>query len=249
MFMVNESPFECAGARGVRWGAVPDSLAAQLGPWLDGVVPPQARALKPDTVWQIGALCVKRFAPPSSLRDRLRDFPALRAARLHFTLLPARTPQSLAALDGGRRGSLLVCEFVSGVLLQQAWSTDARSRAALAPFMATLNRHGWFHGDLHAHNMIWNGGEWVLLDLDGVRPRLHALLKRRRIEHQWARLAVALVEYDGVRGSFESYLEGMKLGWPRDEAWRRITARAAALAPQWDPRRFADRASRGRPEA
>jgi tRNA A-37 threonylcarbamoyl transferase component Bud32 len=99
-----------------------------------------------------------------------------------------------------------------------------------------MHAGGVFHGDLHVRNMLWNGREWVLLDLESLRHPLRALRRRRIIEDQWARLVCSLGGREGVQASFEAYLREAGLGWEPAEAWRRVERRARAIAPEWAPR-------------
>ena len=229
---------EIGGARGLRYDTVPGELLDSLPHFLDGLPAANAETLKIGSVWRVGDACVKRFEPRRELKDWLRASPALRSAELHFALAPVRTPRPIVALErrGGRGGSLLVAEFVRGSFLQRSWDSSAAARARLPLFFADLNARGYFHGDLHARNLLWNGDAWVLIDLEGVRPRAHGWLLRRRIEDQWSRLVCALEPRDGLRESFESYLDAMQLAWPRDRTWNRIERRARAIAPKWAPR-------------
>jgi hypothetical protein len=224
--------------RGIRYGEVPGELERALEVCLEGRDPPGGDALKPGFVWRIGSWCVKRFEPRSGLRRIVESSPAARSAELHFAL-PVRTPRPLAHVerDAGRGGSLLVSEFVEGRFLIRSWREDPAARAALPAMLAALNRPGWFHGDLHARNLLWSGREWVCIDLAAIRPRLHAMLRRRRVIDEWGRVACALGADEGVRAAFERYLETLGLSWDRERAWSRVAELARELAPSWAPDR------------
>jgi hypothetical protein len=154
-----------------------------------------------------------------------------------------RTPAPLVALEqreGPRRGAgVLVSEFIDGRWLHRLWDDDPAARAAFPRFMAEMHRARVFHGDLNARNMLWNGHEWVLLDLEGLRTGLQAMFPERLIEAQWVRLAATLRLRPGVRELFEAYLG--EAGTPGDGAklWKRIEQGAASLRAQWDAQRSA----------
>lgn len=241
--MVERIPYSVGELSGVRYGDVPSRIEQALPDCIGGRAPAGASELKPGVVWRFGPWCVKRFDPLGPARRLVARSPAERSAELHFEL-PVRSPRPLAHLerDGGRRGSLLVAEFVEGAFLIRAWREDPAARAALPAMLATLNSAGWFHGDLHTRNLLWNGAEWVLIDLAAIRPRLHGLWRRRRVLDQWGRIACALGGQPGVREALESYLGAVEAGrggsaWSREDAWKRVAARADELSGSWAPRR------------
>jgi hypothetical protein len=227
------APFEIEGARGIRFGEVPRELAATLATFLDARPPTDAAVLKPGAVWRVGAWAIKRFEPPSKFVDHFRPLAAMRSAEVFFELAPVRAPRPLLAVAREDGTSLLVAEFIDGRFLQAAWRESSAARDALPPFFAELNTRGFFHGDLHARNVIWNGTEWVLIDLEGLRPRIHRWNLRRRVVDQWARLVCALGHLDDLRASFERYADAMQLTSARDAVWSSVQARAARLAPKW----------------
>ncbi len=235
--MSERIPYAVGELRGVRYGDVPAEIERALAECLAGRDPEGGVALKPGVVWRVGGNCIKRFEPLGGARRLVASSPASRSAELHFEL-PVRTPRPLLHLerDGGRGGSLLVAEYVEGAFLIRAWRQDPKARAALPAMLADLNRDGWFHGDLHARNLLWDGAEWVLIDLAAIRPRWHGLLRRRRVVDQWGRLACSLREQPGLREAFEAYLDAVRARGDRDAAWKRVEQRAAELAPKWAPR-------------
>jgi hypothetical protein len=242
--MIERIAYSAGELRGVRYGAVPSDVELALEACIDGCDPAGGTAVKPGVVWRVGPWCIKRFEPMRAARRLVARSPAERSAELHFEL-PVRSPRPLAHLEreGGRRGSLLVAEFVEGSFLIRAWREDAKARSELPAMLAALNSGGWFHGDLHTRNLLWNGAEWVLIDLAAIRPRLHGLLRRRRVLDQWSRIACALRGHEGVREAFERYLEAMEgsarrgSSWNGESAWKRVMARADELADSWAPRR------------
>ena len=90
--------------------------------------------------------------------------------------------------------------------------------------MAALYRHGVLHGDLHPRNLIWDGRDWVLLDLDAIRHPLHRLFARRRIEEKWGRVLFSLDGDSSVRDGFAAFLREAKLPWDPGRAWSRVQA-------------------------
>jgi hypothetical protein len=234
--------FECGGARGFRYGELPAELAVALPRWLErGVLGKgEGQVLKTGAVWRVGDLVVKLYAPREGF-DAWRPSPALRAAELAAEL-PVRTPAPIVALEqrrDPRRGAgVLVSEFVEGRWLHRLWDDDPAARAAFPGFMAAMHKARVLHGDLNARNLLWNGREWVLLDLDGLRVGMQALFPERLIEAQWVRLVATLRLRPGVRELFLDYAREMATG-DAEARWRRIEGGAAGLRAEWDALRGA----------
>ena len=186
------------GARGRVYARLPAGIAEAVPRWLRQGLAGQAEPLKPPSVWRLGGLVVKVFAPPSVF-GWVRPHRAVRSAERYFWCLPLRSPRPLVAAGRGIGGaSLLVREHVAGELLKHLWEQgDGRAEDSLARFLARMARHGIAHGDLHPRNLLWNGDEWVLLDVDGLRHGLHD--PGRVLRGQWARFALHLGDEERVR--------------------------------------------------
>lgn len=233
--------WSCAGARGFRYGELPDAIARRAPVWLAQRSVAEGAELKAGRVWRVEGFAVKLSGPSRALKDALRASSAIRSADLHARLAPVRTPRPVLALEQ-RRGpflaeSLLVSEFVEGPSLAQAWDADARAAEALPGFLAALHRQGVFHGDLHPMNLIWSRPEWVLIDVAALRHPLRRLRARRLVLEQWAQLLLRLAPAERVRASFEAYLDETASGWDRDRAWATVVARADSI---WKRRRGVD---------
>jgi predicted unusual protein kinase regulating ubiquinone biosynthesis (AarF/ABC1/UbiB family) len=156
---------------------------------------------------------------------------------MHFRLLPVASPRPFVALDVRRARALelglLVSEFVDGLRLDQVWKSDERAVRAVPGFFAAMNARGVFHGDFHTGNALWNGREWVLLDLEGVRHRLRALLRRRLAVDLWARILVTMGDEARVRELFGAYLAIARPLADEGELWKAVRRRRDALAPKW----------------
>jgi serine/threonine protein kinase len=126
--------------------------------------------------------------------------------------------------------SLLVTEYIEGPSLAEAWGRDASACAAFPRFLAALHRRGIFHGDLHPGNLLWNGTEWVLIDLAALRHPLRTLRRRRLILDQWAELALRLEPDARLSTAFEAYLGAAGLAWERGRTWERVLERARRAA-------------------
>jgi hypothetical protein len=217
------------GARGTAYGEIGPELAAALAGWIAGELP-QGTALKAPDVFRCGELVVKFFPRRSRLIRWLRKTPALRSAERYFGLLPIPSPRPLLALEGvgrERDQSLLVSEYVAGPHLWEVWRDDGEARAALPGFLATMHRQRVLHGDLHPRNLLWSGGKWVLLDVDGVRHWFH--VTARVIRGQWARLLLALRDEAGLELAYRSYLALLGSAQDPDQGWRAIRARAERM--------------------
>lgn len=184
------------GLVGRAYATPTPELLAALARWLDARAVPEGTPLKAPDVHRLGDLVVKLFTQPN-LFGWLRAPRAVRSAERHFWCLPLRSPRPLLAAGETRGPSLLVREHVSGELLKDVWRNDAHAEEALAAFLAGMERHGVVHGDLHPRNLLWTGSDWVLLDVDGLRHRLHDPV--RVLTGQWARFVFHLGDEERVR--------------------------------------------------
>lgn len=217
-------------ASGLRLGELPAEIEERLGRWLSEGAVPEGEEIKAGRVFRFGSWAVKFFEESWDPRRWIRRSAAVRTLFLSRRLLPIATPQPLVALEQGRglhqRRSLLVSAFVEGLFLDEAWDRgEERAVASFPSFMADMHRRGVFHGDLHLRQLIWNGSQWVLLDVDGMRHGMRTLLPRRLIENHWARVVHSLRGREGLRAYFERYLDEMGSGWERERAWRRVMER------------------------
>ena len=241
--------FEIGGARGFRYGEIPAGIAEALPGWLErGSVQVEAgpggevcEELKPDTVWRVGSWAVKVYARRGGLEGRFRQSQALRAAEL-ARLLPVRTPTPLLALEQRsgprRRSGLTVSEYIEGRWLHRLWDDEPAAREAFPAFMADMHAKGVFHGDLNVRNMLWDGSEWVLLDLEGIRGGLRKRLPRRLIEAQWVRVIATLRGRPGARELYEAYARETGTAIRESERqWEQIERRARRTVARWDAKR------------
>lgn len=213
--------------RGWAYAELPDGLVARLEAWLGSGPDAECETLKPARVWRWRDVVVKRFEPDGFERLGWRASGATRAARKHFAVLPIRTPRPLAVIESARGASLLASEHIAGPALHVAWREHPAAAAALPAFVAQMHAHDVFHGDLHPGNALWNGREWVLLDLDGLRHPLRIVLRRRRIvADQWSRLYFGLRGDPALRAAFDAYADARALGSGREAIWRAALAGA-----------------------
>jgi Lipopolysaccharide kinase (Kdo/WaaP) family len=221
----------------VRFGDVPDDLERALPRFLDGRPGEGAETLKAGRVHRLGAWVVKVAGPSSGRLARLRRSPLRRELDLALRLRAVRTPRPLCLVEE-RHGlaverGLLVTEFVAGRHLPELWG-DARAVAAFPAFLARMHAARVYHGDLHPLNSIWDGTEWVLIDLASLRRGLHKLLGRRLVERQWMRLVHNLTYGDPdafgrVRELFARYRELSGAAGDVEPAWERVCAGARRL--------------------
>jgi tRNA A-37 threonylcarbamoyl transferase component Bud32 len=158
-----------------------------------------------------------------------------------------RTPRPLFALQDrviGWSAAWLAMEYVDGAHVHEVLRSDEAALAALPSFMATMHRRGVLHGDLNVWNLLWNGNEWVVIDLDGIRGPLHRVRRRAIADQQWERLAGTLRDVEFTRPLYLRYLETMGESSEMSSRWTRIEERARARSAHYD-RILAERASRG----
>jgi aminoglycoside phosphotransferase (APT) family kinase protein len=226
-------PYRLGPARGFRYGPVPADVESALPRWLSTREVDGGVEIKPRRVYRYGAWLVKLTGASRAAKDVLRRSSAVRIADLHAQLLPVRTPRPLVALET-RQGpflaaSVLVAEFVEGPSLREAFGRDARATEALGPFLARLHRRGVFHGDLHPENAIWDGSEWVLIDVASLRHPLRRLRRRHLILEQWAQFAFRLGASRALEACLGRYLAEAGLAWDPTEAWAEVVRRGERI--------------------
>lgn len=223
-------PIAIAGHRGYRYAELAPSLARALPAWLEQRTVSGGVEIKRGRVHRSGDYLVKFFGPETQLRARLRPAAAIRSADRHVAVRAVRTPKPYAALERRERGrvlgSMLVTEFVEGGFLSELWGEDRAAMQAFPEFMARMVRGGVFHGDFHLQNAVWDGAQWVLLDLGAVRHAFRNLFSRRVIETQWARAWLGLERPPEFRASFEAFLVAAQLPWDPADAWERVRIRS-----------------------
>jgi hypothetical protein len=224
-------PLSVDGFRGFRYDALDAEVEAALSGWLSTGTVAGAEVLKPGAVHRWRDLVVKFGGPHRRLADRLRPAPAIREADLHAALLPIPTPRPLVALARRELGAVIaelhVAEYVPGEHLHELFRTNAEAVERFPAFIAGMHVRGVFHGDLHTSNAIWNGTEWVLLDLDGIRHGLHRVRRQRMILNQWALLSFHVEAQVGasdaeLRPLFEDYARRSGLVPDVAASWERV---------------------------
>ncbi len=182
--------------------------------------------------YRLGERVVKYYRG-GKLRDALRPSAAVRAALAYPKLLPIRSPKPACAFEV-RRGlrlerSLILCEFVDGPLLGQAWGHVPEAERALGPFLADMHERRIYHGVMKWDHLVWNRGEWVVLDTESLRHPLRKLFPRGLAERQWASLALDLGPSEALERAFQSYLAARKLDWDPVRTWRSIEWRRGEI--------------------
>lgn len=210
-------------------GAAPD-LEARARRWFEAGPGPGDVVIKPERVWRCGSLAVKRFPAQLSVRLGLRRSGARLNAALHYALAPVRTPTPWMILEARNGESLLVCEFIEGRFLGAMWNEGGPGVEAFPHFMAAMHTRGIFHGDFHLFNALWDGRDWVLLDLEGLRHALRRMRRRSLILDHWGRVHFSLRGARGLKDCFATYAKAAGLGWEVERVWPRIVALSAAMA-------------------
>ena len=225
----SREPIRLGAFEGFRYAELPKGFPERVLPWLEAGTVPDGRALKAPSVFRTGELCVKFFGPSARPLDRVRRSPAVRSADAHRALLPLKSPRPYLAVERRERGtigeSVLVSEYVDGRTPLELYGTDDRALEAFPHFLARMHDQRLFHGDFHLQNMLWDGRDWFLLDLVGLRHPLRNLARRRLIEGQWARIAFELENDPGLRKPFDAFVDAAGLTWDKDAAWSRVQRR------------------------
>jgi len=185
--------------------------------------------IKPGRVYGHGPWIVKMFTTGRRIRDSLRPVAAVRCARHHARLQCVRTPRPIATLQVPDGRSLVVLQRIHGRTLDRIVAAgEPEPTEAFVRMMVAMHRSRTFHGDLHPDQLIWDGHDWYLLDLDGLRHPLRALFRRPVIERQWARLGRS-IPVEHLERPFLRYLELAGWGWEPARAWQRVLRRRDAL--------------------
>ena len=234
------TPLRLGRARGFAYAPLPPGIAEDLERWLlerrvDG---PGTTVIKDRRVYRRGPHVYKFFPPGRRLRDAGRRFAAVRSAELSARLAPIATPAPLCAL-GLREGlfpgaSLLASAFVDGRTISEVWDRDARAMDALADVLARMHRRSLFHGDFHPGNMLWDGLDWYVIDVGGMRHPLRSLRATKLALDAWAELDRRLGSPASLEHAFRRYhaaLGPRAPGGAADEAWRRVAERSRELGP------------------
>lgn len=240
------SPARRGRAYGYQLAPLPADLLDRIPDWLRQGHVAGGEVIRPNRVYRYDQWLVKLYGRGHPIKDRFRRSAALRSAEWHFKVLPLRTAKPFLAVEtrswGLITGALLVTEFVRGPSLQDLWGKpDGETRQALqafSEFMAQMQSRRVYHHDVHPENFLWDGREWVLIDLDAMRRSRP--IGRRRSEKQWARLVFSArlhssrpgsdpAEEGRLRAMFEGYLVAAGLRWDREETWRRIWERSDQL--------------------
>jgi hypothetical protein len=226
--------FAVGGARGWSWGELDPNVRARLEAWLERGPDQDCETLKPGRVWRFRDVAVKRFPSEGLVRWGLRRSRARRTAELSLALEGVRTPRPIAALEARNGASLYVSEFVDGELLHRIWNAGGPGVEAFPRFLALLHARRVFHGDFHLQNAIWDGRDWVLIDLEGLRHPLRSLPHVKRMLDDWARVHFSLRGARGLRPAFERYLGALRedraIWGDADRAWTSIVERSRRLA-------------------
>lgn len=230
-------PYEFRGARGMCYAALPEGLELVLADLMSKGISADVETLKSERVWAWRDVVIKRSDPGNFFERRFRASPSTRAALAALRLAPVHTPLPILTLDVRTRGRLdsswLVMQRVRGQRMDTALKQDPRARAALPAFLATMHAHHVLHGDLNVYNAIWDGTQWHLIDLDGLRNPLHRLRLKSAAELQWARIAGALRETDSVRPLFLEYARLLRRT-DAEAAWTRIAQQAVIEAERYE---------------
>lgn len=149
------------------------------------------------------ALLIKRYNIKSPLHWLKRFWRPSRAwhswiegNRLDF--LGIATPRPLAVKEQRwlwmRGRAWLITELLAGEDLVARWSTYQDSRPpeaelqALDRLIASLIRERISHGDMKGHNLFWEDGRWLLIDLDAMQQHRSANSFARAYARDRARL-------------------------------------------------------------
>ncbi len=164
-------------------------------------------------------LVIKRYnikGPSHALSRALRPSRAwhswIEAHRLRFLGIP--TPRPLALIErrlGPLRGrAWLVSEHCPGPNLQARLASEEHLpqevAAAVRRLFAQLTESRIVHGDLKATNIIWNGRELCVLDLDAMRQHDSGAAWRRAWQRERARFLANWPQGSALRHEIEAEL-------------------------------------------
>ncbi len=238
-------PIRIGDYRGFRYAELEPDLLERVPRWLAEGRVSEGTDLKAGRVFRFGSCAVKFGNPRRRLRDSFRPSRAIRSADLHAKLLPIATPRPYLALEKraflGTQSDLLLCEFIAGQRLFDLWLSDRTAVAAFPTFLSELHARGIFHGDFHLENALWNGNTWYLIDLEGVRHRLHGIRARKFLEAHWAIVCFSL-EYHcrageaELRSLFDDYWNHLGRTAGREMRWNRIRRLVKRHWTNWNRR-------------
>jgi hypothetical protein len=222
--------FRIGPLRATAFAELETGLEQRARDWLERGPGPQDELLKRGRVWRHGKYAVKLFPARASVALGLRRSAARLNADLHERLFPVRTPEPYLVLESRAGSSLLVFEFIEGRFLTTLWDEGGPAVAAFPHFMALMHQNRVFHGDFHLYNVIWNGSDWLLLDLEGLRHALRRTRPRRLSMNQWGRVHLGLHGPRGLKQAFSTYVKAAGLAWDVEREWPKIVALSAQMA-------------------
>jgi len=229
------------GHRGFRYRELSPELLGLLPQWLRDLRVDGGQDLKRGQVFRWKDLVVKFGGARMRIRDRFRHGSALRAAEWYGRLKPIAMAQPYLAMESrslaGLHSQILVSEFIDGSFLHEIFREDTHAVEEYARFVAELHGRGFFHGDLHSLNLLWDGERWVLIDVEGFRGGLHRLRPARLVAQHWGLISSNLMGYAAategeLRSIFEAYMDYSDRSLNRDKVWcdvRRLSLERFAL--------------------
>lgn len=137
-------------------------------------------------------------------------------------------------------GMVLLTEAIAGGSdLRRLWpaQTSAEHRSLLmtgaGAILASLHRAGFAHGDYKWSNLLWDGGKFHLVDLEGVRKVAYVAGMRPPAPHlrDLARFTVDAEELDVNQHCYDSFVAGYcaATGNPRDALSGAVGSAAAPI--------------------
>ena len=199
-----------------RFAGCDDACADLLADWPARGAPATAELLKKGCVWAVGDVVIK-----TGSAARLR-----RSAAAWARLQPIPSPEPLMLGTSGARG-ILAMRRCPGVPLDGVWH-DPVVRDAVSDLIAALLRRRIIHGDLSPQNLLWDGTRVWLIDLDGLRPRLHGLVWRRHLVLSWAWILYRLPSTELVRAAHQRCCETLGLGGT-ERRWKAVLTAERAI--------------------
>lgn len=244
--MTVREPISIGDARGFRYAELGADLLRNAPAWIEARAVPDGEEIRPGRLYRWSRFAIKFYGRPrgSPVKDRLGPSPAIKSADRHAAILPLRSPRPVLAVDRGRgsrhRTGLFVYEWVDGRFLDDLGELEDDGVLTFPPFMARMHEAGIFHGDFHLRNFLYDGEDWNLLDLDGLRHRFRNLWPARLAEDDWSRVWFGLDVHCGagesdVRTLFDAYLRETRILRDGEASWARIHSRLerhrAGLSP------------------